>query len=385
MMSRLVAAGVSVSRPSVVMMLAMVFLMTGCLELGSSWSDKNETRLVDYYKEQCDNDSTSLCFRIREDSSDSWAIVEEPFVGFDDFEWGQRYEVSVTVSFDDDGHANHYEVTGINSSDDIESSESTFSINVYTEPGILVENGSDNWQLGGEIAFDCKSACDDLSAAVANQYATRLEFNIIDTGIELGSVICASSEDDFDSDCEGESQVSWRIAWYKSECGLAEEAMCLLYKVNASDDYELLSLEDGISDFTLEWGSRYDIDVTKTVSDGGNITAVALDDTDDNPESREGLTYTFKTIVRGDKLAKPSGDLMSLYGDDSDMSLRCDNGDSSASCSNFDDYIEDDKWLLLHGYVDGDEIIVTEVLCDDNSLTDFRDCVDNDDDVTWGI
>ena len=354
-------------------------LISGC-DLGSSWSDQNETRQVDYYKEQCDQNSAALCFRIREESSDAWEIVEQPFTGFDDYIWGQRHQVDVTVSFDDDGSTNHYSVTNLNSSESVSSSEESFAINLYTDAGILVQNSASNWQLGGEIAFDCGTACDDLTAAVANQHVTRLEFSLLTdrSGIALNSVICAAAEADFDSNCEGETQVSWRIGWFQSDCGLAEAAMCLVYKANTSDDYELLRLQDDISGFSPQWGQRYDIDVTKTVSDGGNITAVALDNSDDSPDSREGSVYDFLMVLRGSELEESDSSLIDLY--DTDMTLNC-----SGRCSNINGYIRDDEWLLVRGYVDGAEIQLTDIVCHDESLDDFRTCVDDEDDIFWGI
>lgn len=368
-----------------VLPLLSLLALGGCIELGPSWSDKNETRQVDYYKEQCDKNSASLCFRIREESSDSWEIVEAPFSGFDDYIWGQRHEVNVRVSFNDDGSTSSYVVTALNSSEQVTSSENVFAINLYTEAGILVQNSDTNWQLGGEIDFDCNSACDELASAVSNQYATRLEFTLVDgdtPGISLNQVICAASEDDFDSDCEGESQVTWQIGWFQSDCGLAEAAMCLVYRVNSSDDFELLQLENGISGFTLEWGEQHDIEVTQTVSDGGNITAVTLDEADDAPDAREGPSYNFAMVLRGSELKEPNNSLITIY--DGDVDLNC-----AGACSVLRSAIDDNHWLLVDVYVDGDELMLvngSDSVCSRGFLADFRDdCIDENDDVTWGI
>jgi len=361
----------------VLLALGVVFL-SGCLDLGPSWSDKDETRQVDYYKEQCDQNSPDLCFRIRKSSSDAWGVVEESFSGFGDYVWGQRHTVDVTVAFHDNGSVRDYQVTNLNSSTDITDSEKTFAINLYTDTGILVKNNDTNWQLGGEIAFDCRTACDALSTAVSNQYATRLEFNVTDSGIELNQLICASAESDFSSDCEGESKTSWRVGWFQSDCGLADSALCLVYKVNNSDDYELLQLEEGISGFTPEWGNRYDMDVTVTVSNGGNVTAVRLDEGDSNPDARQGSSYPFKMIVRGSALEQSDGGLVDLY--DTTLMLNC-----SGFCSTLDGYIDNDDWLLLETYVDGDQLRLNSIECNDDSLADFRQCVDDEKDVTWEI
>lgn len=355
-----------------------VVLLSGCLDLGPSWSDKDETRQVDYYKAQCDQNSPNLCFRIRKSSSDSWKVVEEPFNGFGDYVWGKRHNVDVTIAFNDNGSVRDYRVTNLNSSTDITDSEKTFAMNLYTDTGILVQNNDTNWQLGGEIAFDCRTACDALATAVSNQYATRLEFNVTDTGIDLNQVICASAESDFNSSCEGESKTSWRVGWFQSDCGLVDAALCLVYKVNNSDDYELLQLEEGISGFSPEWGNRYDIDVTVTVSNGGNITAVKLDENDSNPDARQGSTYPFKMIVRGSSLEQSDSGLVDLY--DTTLELNC-----SGLCSTLDNHIDDDEWLLLQVYVDGEQLRLNSIECNDDSLADFRQCVEKEDDISWEI
>ncbi|MDP2506426.1 hypothetical protein [Oceanobacter sp. 3_MG-2023] len=360
----------------------MALALSGCLELGRTWDDQVETRLVDYYKEQCDSDSTSLCFRIREDSSDSWEVVEESFSGFDDFVWGNRYEVYVTVSFDDDGDPSSYVFNSIISTEAVDDSEDTFSISLYTDVGILYELDDATWELASEIDFACNEACDDLTAAVANSYVTQLEFSVDDEGtIALEYVLCSAAEDDFDSTCEGDSDASWYIGWFQSDCGLADAAMCLLYKVNSSDEYELLQLEDDIDGFTPVWGERPYIDVVVTTSDGGSITAVELDEDDSSPDDRIGSSYDFKMIVRGSELSESSGGSIDLY--DSAPDLDCS---SFSQCSDLNDAIDDDDWMLIEGYYDGIDIVVTDLECSRSSLSSFRsNCTDDDDDVNWGI
>ncbi|MFK4752285.1 hypothetical protein [Oceanobacter antarcticus] len=360
----------------------MALLLSGCLELGRHWDDQAETRQVDYYKEQCDTDSTSLCFRIREESDDSWGVVEETFSGFSEFAWGNRYVVNVTVSFDEDGDPSRYRFDSIASTEAVSDSEETFALTLYTDTGILYAVDDTNWNLASEIDFACNSACDELTAAVANGYVAQLEFSVDGAGgITLDNILCAAAEDDFDSSCEGSSSVSWYIGWFQSECGLAEAAMCLVYKVNSSDDFELLQLDDGIDGFTPVWGEQPYIDVIKTTSDGGSITAVELDNDDSSPDDRLGSSYDFKIIVRGSELSKSSGGSISVY--DSAPNLDCS---SFSQCSDLDNAIDDDKWLLLDGYYDGTDIVVTDLTCSNATLATFRtDCVAKHEDVNWSI
>lgn len=356
----------------------LISLLGGCIELGRSWSDTTETIQVDYYKEQCDRDSTSLCFRIRDTSSDSWAVVQEPFSGFSEFVWGYRYSVKVIVSYDDDGNPDSYTYQEIVSRAAVSDAENTFGLTVYSDTAILAAASDTAWNLGSELLFPCNEACTDLAAAVANSYIIQLEFTVADGVVELASVICAAGEDDFNSDCEGESTVSWRIGWYQSDCGLADAQMCLLYKVNSSDDYELLRLDTDIADFSPVWGEQYDVSVVKTVSNGGTITAVTLDEADSSPDDRTGSTYPFYLIVRGSELASSSG-LISLY--DGAPDLDCS---SFNLCSKINGYIDDNEWLLLKAYLDTN-IIATSVVCHNDNIDTFRSCVDDEDTVNWGI
>ena len=88
--------------------------LTGCPELGSHYGDESETLLVDHYKVQCDKDESRLCFRVREETTDDWEVFEEDFIGFSEFEWGYRYELTVNTSFDRDGHPESYELESVN-------------------------------------------------------------------------------------------------------------------------------------------------------------------------------------------------------------------------------------------------------------------------------
>ncbi|MCY0967134.1 hypothetical protein [Parathalassolituus penaei] len=363
------------------LLLLSVSLLSGCIELGRSWSDTTETRLVDFYKEPCDDDANTLCFRVREETGDSWELLDEDvsFDGFTDYQWGYRYEVEVVVSHDDDGDPTGYTFSQVVTQESITDAERSISMNLYSDTGILYAEDDSTWSLGGDISFACGDSCSDLTTAVTNGQVLELEFSATDGVLTLESFICSADEDDFASVCSGESSASWRVAWFQSDCGLADAHMCLLYKVNSSDDYELLKLADGITDFTPVWGEQADIDVTKTVSNGGNITAVVLDTDDSSPDDRTGSSYPFYMIVRGSELDSSSNGLITLY--DGAPDLDCS---SYNLCSRINGYIDDEQWMLIYGYYDGD-VVVRTVVCHSDDIDSFRSCVDDEDDVNWGI
>lgn len=353
--------------------------LTGCLELGRHWDDEQETLYVDYYKVPCDDDDTDLCFRTRESESDSWEVSDAGLSGFSSYEWGNRYTITVTTSFDDDGDPESYSFDSVDSTVVMADGSNSFSLSLYSSSGILVPLSDTEWQIGGDITFTCDSYCDAISSAVDDSQVLQLEYTATGNVVTLSTFICAASEEDFDSACEGESSVSWYIAPVQSECGLADAQMCLLFKVNSSDDYELLPLPDGIEDFTPEWGYQYHIDVLRTVSSGGTITAAELEDDDSSPDDRTGSSYTYKIILRGSELSENNDGTFSAYGDTPDLDCS-----QYSVCNSLGNYVDDDKWLLLKVYVDGD-LVVRSIVCHDDSLDDFRDCVDDDSDVNWNI
>ncbi|MBU2037708.1 MAG: hypothetical protein KKH95_01095, partial [Gammaproteobacteria bacterium] len=61
------------------------------------------------------------------------------------------------------------------------------------------------------------------------------------------------------------------------------------------------------------------------------------------------------------------------------------NCSSNSLCANLDNYIDDDQWLLLKGYVDGEQILLQEIICHDDVLADFKECVADEKDVTWSF
>ncbi|WP_430461909.1 hypothetical protein ACQUQU_03715 [Thalassolituus sp. LLYu03] len=354
-------------------------VISGCPQLGQHWDDQEETLYVDYYKVPCDTDSSDLCFRTRESESDSWAVSDAELTGFSSYSWGSRYTLTVTTSFDSNGDPTTYSFASVEAETAMADGSNAFALTLYSSSGVLVPLSDSEWQIGGDVTFDCSTSCTAIENAVDDQQVLQLEFEASGGTVTLSSFICSASEEDFDSECEGESTVSWYVAAFQSDCGLADAQMCLLFKVNSSDDYELLALTGDIEDFSPEWGLKYQIDVVRTVSSGGVITAAVLDADDSSPDDRTGSSYPFYTLVRGAELSENSDGTFAGY--DSMPALDCS---QYSLCTKLGDYVDDDQWLLLKAYVD-DDLIITSIVCHDDVLSDFRECVDDVDDVNWNI
>lgn len=355
-------------------------ILTGCLELGQEWSDKEQTLLVDYYKVQCHNNDDSLCFRIRSNSSDSWETASVPLTGFSEFSWGSRYTIDVKTSFNSSGNVSAYEFRSVKNTTAVNPADEAFAMTLYSRAGVMTPLDDASWSLGGEITFACSSYCAQIKTAVDAQYVLQLEFTASAGAITLNSLLCSASETDFASNCSGESTVNWTVAHFQSECGLADKAMCLLYRVNSSDDFSLLQLTDDIDGFTAQWGLQYDLKVVKTISSGGGISKVVLSENDSNPDDKANSTYPFKFILRGSALTASNAGVIAGYDAAADM-----NCSSNSLCTVLDDYIDDDQWLLLQGYVDGEQIMLQEIICHDDVLADFKECVADENDVTWAF
>jgi len=359
-------------------------LLGGCIELGVSYSDKDETIQVNYYKGQCKSDSSSLCFMVKQDSGDSFAVFEN-FSGFSAYQWGNQYSVEVETSFDDSGDPESYRYLSTKSTDAV---DNAFSMKLYSAAGVLTTSDQLSWNLGGEISFTTTAEQGAvINAAVTADEVMQLQFTAANNVLTFSKVLCSAAEKDFAAQCEGTSSVDWTIAHFQSDCNLNTEHLCLIYRVDESDDWELLQTDSSdIEGFTPEWGKEYNIEVIKTVSDGGQLTSAKLDDDggDDSPTDRLDTTYRFVFVLNGRLLAKPdSNNQTTLY--DSSQVLNC-----GSVCSAVEDAIDSDNMMLLRGYVQSSEVFVDQVLCDENPGSAFNSCVDdyNDDQdsdnkVTW--
>ena len=359
-------------------------LLSAC-KLGIHKDDETIDLQVDSYKEQCNEDSASLCFRIRESEDDEWEVWTGPFNDFEEYQWGYIYTLKVVVSYQSGGSApSSYRHESTTERETVTGSDQYFTLDLHTDTGVVAQITDSLWDMGNEIEFTCNEECDDLSAVVAEQQIGSFEFRAVEGDLTLTGVLCSTGDDDeFSDNCSGKSTENWFVAQFLSDCGFTEPALCLLYRVNESDPFELLPLEDGIDDFTLTWGTRYDLDVIKTVSGGGNLTAAEL--TDENTStSAIGSAWDFLSVVRGDALDTSSDGLIDLY--DSNVSLDCQ---TFSLCSKLNRHIDDNEYLLLQGYVESSTVtVISSIVCDDATYGVFSACVEDqdvDDDFNWPI
>lgn len=359
--------------------------LTGC-NLGIHKDDETVSLQVDSYKPQCDENSASLCFRIRDDEDDDWRIWNDgPFEDFDSYEWGYVYTIEAVVSYQSGGGAPaSYRWQSTTSKETVTGSDQYFTLDLHTDTGVLAQITETTWNLGSEIDFPCEEECDDLSAVVSEQQIGSFEYRADEGDLTLTGVLCSTGDnDEFSDNCSGKSSENWFIAQFLSDCGFTEPALCLLYRTNESDPFELLPLEDGIDDFSLSWGTRYDLDVIKTVSGGGNLTEAELA-SEDSSAAAIGSAWSFLMVVRGEGLDASTDGVIDLY--DSNISLDCS---QYALCGSLDNRINEDQYLLLEAYVESSTVVVvTDIVCDDENYGSFSACVDEqdaDDDFNWPI
>lgn len=356
---------------------ALVSSLTACQLFGSSFSDKTQQLEVDYFKAQCASDSTDLCFRIRSDENDSWAVSKK-LQGFSGFEWGQRYQLKVRTSFDSDGKPKSYRFLSIQEESSI---TNAFTMTLYTATGILSKGSGDAWLLPEGRTFDCSGdACSAIQRAVDDRAVIQLELTASRNALTLSKVKCQSSSNNFSAECEGVSNNRWFISHFQSDCNRTEAQLCLVYRVSASDDWELLTTDSSdISSFTPAWGMEYRIDVSQTLSSGGQLTQASLRKKDDNPVDRKGNTHGFKWVVQAESLAASNSDnRITLY--DGNQIMNCD-----TLCPTINQAITDRHLLLLGAYVDdAGETVITAVHCNEDAGSDFDKCVkDSHSGVTW--
>ncbi|WP_419811406.1 hypothetical protein [Bacterioplanoides sp.] len=377
--------------------LLLTITLSGC-ELGVSYSDQDERIDVSYFKQQCDDASSRLCFRVKEEGSSSDYETFENLNGFSSYQWGNDYTINVETSFDDSGDASSYRFL---SEQTVTANTNAFSLTLYSQAGILSAENSDNtsWSLGGEISFSTTAEQgSDIDRAIAAGQVLQLEFTASDNVLTYSSLLCAAAEDDFAENCEGISNDDWTIRHFQSDCNYTEARLCLVYRADSSDDWELLqTTSSDISDFTPQWGQEYDIEVVKTLSAGGQLISARLEENDANPESFTGSSNNFLFVLNARDLADADSDnKIVLY--DGGQTLFCD-----TLCDELAEAKDDEHMLLLDGYVevvgagsnsddqnstDGQsnpevEIIVSAIVCNENIGSDFDDCVADEDDIDW--
>ena len=350
--------------------------VTACMDLGVSYSDKNESIEVDYYKRQCNKTSATLCFATRENSKDNFAVFEN-LNGFTSFSWGKRYNLNVKTSFNSNGKASSYQFRSIGT----ETAEAgAFSMTLYTDTNILTSSDQLNWSLAGEKNFTATAAQgSEIQAAVNNKQVVQLEFTAANDALSLTKVKCAAAENNFSADCEGTSSATWKIAHYQSDCNQSSGKLCLVYRIDNSDDWELLRTDDSdIDGFTPEWGKEYDIEVDKTVSNGGQLVSAKLKKNDDTPTDKLDTTNKFVFVLNAAYLSKSNSDnKITLY--DGGQVMAC-----GSLCDDINSANDSDNMLLLEAYVQGTEVFVERLICNENPGSDFDDCVKKHNDDTSG-
>ncbi len=351
------------------LLLLAATLVSGC-QLGRHWDDKKETLFVDFYKVPCDDDESRLCFRSREKETNSWRNDAPELSEFDQFEWGYRYTLEVETSFNSKGNASRYRFLSVEEKTAITSAENTFALKIDASTGIVSQSGSE-WFLHDK-AFACNSDCSSLSTIINNSQLAELEFQAQENNLTLTKIKCSAGEDNYDEQCGGQKDVTWKVAHFRSDCGNADGELCYLYRLNSSDDWELLPVD--IEGFEHTWGNEYEIEVKETRSDTDRITAATLKQDDAAPRDRTGEANDFYFVLQGRLLDDSSDGKVTLY-DSADLTLSC-----GSACSKLDDYIEDDDWLLLQAYVGSDGLVLEEITCHAETLNLLRQCDEN---VDW--
>jgi len=358
----------------------------GCKwNLGSEYSSETKTMYVDYYKQPCTDNDQQLCFRGRFDTSDSFKVIDEPFTGFSDFEWGKQYKIQVEADRDDDGDDSSYALQSIDSSTEVTSN--TFNLTLKNTGDILSSVDNQTWSLGNEKDFSCTGEqCDQLISSEQTSSTIELSLNANADVLTLNSVLCQAADDSFSSDCGGESDTSWDIAHYLTECGATVPSLCLLYKEKDEDEEEYQVLPFDIADFTHQWGIRYkDMDVSIVEKAGTLQSATLKSDAEQTEQVTESFLFVVRTGVAG---LESSSDGKFIY---DNLEFDCS---THGQCGNIDDAVaesddDDIQIVLLEAEVsspgENAEVRIVEVRCNDKPADFAAECIDSSDDVFWSL
>jgi hypothetical protein len=341
---------------------------------------------IDYYREACNETSTSLCFRTRFDTDDGFVVNTLDMSGFEDLKWGARYTVQVEAERDSDGQDTQYSLQGIDSTEVIDASSNSFLLTFNMSSQILLDNQDSSWIIAQDKIFSCSiTDCTSLDEAYRDSNKIQLQFSAENDELTLLAVKCHSSEADFSSVCEGEENKVWNIAHYQSDCGSYIPSWCSIYKENtdASTDWNLLDVD--ISDFTAVWGNEHEIDVLVTQR-AEDIAAVKFVE-ENNVNIKSGDAFAFKLVLQtsGAALEKSSGDVIKYL----DVELNCE---QYSQCVDIDNAIDDvtdsmERILVLQAFVEINEevpvIIIKDLVCNE-TVADFKtECADKDDEIYW--
>jgi hypothetical protein len=360
-------------------------LLLGCdWGLGPDYNPTSETKYVDYYKEACDSTSTDMCFRIRSNTEDDFALSTVLNSGFDDLEWGKRYTLKVEVEYNSSGDDSSYTLQSIENEVAVDAATNSFDLDFSMASQILLDNLNSSWIIAGEDIFSCiESDCILLTNSYNANEKIRLKFSATDDQLTLIEVVCSAAENDFASDCEGLNKTNWDIAHFQSDCGSFEPKLCLVYRESeiSDDAWHILPFE--IVDFTASWGTQYGIQV-ETVSSGGSIRSAQYSQENSNDDlSEDDFNVVMRTGVQG--LQKSNSGVISY--DDVEFNCAINN-----QCDLIDDAIDNadetsERLIALLTSiktVNEQTIFVIQSLTCDESSDDFNeDCVDLEEGVIW--
>lgn len=387
-------------------LLWMSLYLMGCdLGLGTHYDDEQRTFFVDYYREACDDSSSELCLRIRSEDESTYSPVSIPTIGFESLEWGTRYKVTANVEINKNGQDESYAFISTLSSEVIDPISNDFVLTIVMSSGILQDNSTDGsestWILGAEKTFTCEPAdCSVIASASRADNKIQLNFNVTSTELVLRSVKCSATEDDFSSECEGVKESTWDIAHYKTDCGLFLPTWCHVYKESSesSSNWTLLPIDiTGFTESEYEWGTQYGLNINETLKSGSLYSATL-----NSENERAQLIESFKWVMRFDSSSDKSNQGLFKY---LDVEFDCE---QYSICNKIDRIINDlndseQRILILDGFVEatdesedasgeesdgnfvieGDSVIIEELVCDAAPTNFNANCADDYDDVYW--
>jgi hypothetical protein len=366
--------------------LASLTLPACDLDLGSSYDPTTRTMYVDYYQEACSESTTTLCLRTRFDTDDAFEINTVPMSGFEDLQWGSRYTVQVEAERDGNGKDTSYRFEGIDSTEVIDASNNTFVLTFNMASGILVDNQDSSWIIAAEKPFSCiQSDCTLIENSNSVGEKIQLSFSAENDELSLIAVKCQASDSSFSSECEGVNDSVFDIAHYRSDCGLDEPLLCLLYKekADASTDWHILPFE--ITDFTAQWGKKYQLNVEVKI-EAKDLTSVTFksEAADATDQTNESFKIIMRTGVSG--LEESANDVISYNGTEFNCS-------QNNQCNNIDNAVKratdnQNQYLILQAVVESSGespvIVIEDLLCDAGGRDAFKtDCVSDHEDVYW--
>ncbi len=366
-------------------LLACLYLSACELDLGSSYDPTTRTMYVDYYQEACNESSTSMCLRTRFDVDDAFEINEISMSGFEALQWGSRYTLQVEAERDGNGKDTHYSLEGIDDTAVIDASKNEFVLTFNMVSGILQDNQNNSWIIAAEKVFSCSVAdCTLLANAARDSEKIQLSFSAENNELTLLAVKCQSSDSNFSTTCEGINDGVFDIAHYRTDCGLPQPQLCLVYKedTDASTDWNILPFE--ITGFTAQWGQQYQLDVEVKI-EAKDLKSVEFVKENDPVIDRTNESFNMIMRTGASGLVVSANDVIRYDG----IEFNCS---QYSQCGDIDDAVEratDDyeQYLILEAIVEtsGETpvIVIKDLVCDEQANVFKTECVANNDDVYW--